>query len=278
MGNGSECFGYDDEISQDHDWGADFFLWLTEADRESAAALSDWKWKLFKQHPPAFVRKTSAYGAKIGVMTCAEFYAGLIGCPEGPKTMQEWYAAPEENFALAVNGEVFIDGAGEFAATRKLLLGYFPEDLRRKRIAAKCMAVAQTGQYNLSRCLKRKDYVTARIALARFTENFIALVFLLNRVYRPYYKWAFKAMMELPVLGASAGELLGKMAATGGFDKNSVTAIKACIESLCSMAAQELRKQGLTSSTDSFFATLGEDVSLGIKDKALRCLPPQYDI
>ncbi|MCR5563122.1 MAG: hypothetical protein K6F46_07110, partial [Desulfovibrio sp.] len=38
-GEGSECFGLDDEISQDHDFGAAFCLWLPkdllEAQRET---------------------------------------------------------------------------------------------------------------------------------------------------------------------------------------------------------------------------------------------------
>ncbi|MCL2201361.1 MAG: DUF4037 domain-containing protein, partial [Oscillospiraceae bacterium] len=132
VGNGSECLGYDDELSRDHDWGIDFFIWTTEADKGFIPKLSEWKLDLFETSPPEFSPVRSGYGAQTGVMTCGGFYQSLIGAPEGPKTLGEWLRVPEENFALATNGEVFIDGAGEFSKTRNSLQKHYPEDLRKK--------------------------------------------------------------------------------------------------------------------------------------------------
>ena len=277
VGNGSECFGYDDLISRDHDWGVDFFIWTREDDKDMAQALTDWKIRLFEDEPPEFQRTRSEYGANIGIMTCDEFYSSLIGVPQGPKTIYEWIKAPEENYAMAVNGEVFYDGGGAFTKTRNLLLEYYPEDIRLKKIAAKCMLLAQTGQYNHERSARRGDRVTMRLVLSRFTEGAMSLAFLLAKVYRPYYKWSYRALSDLPGIGTSVADILLKITDAGGLDSDSFYTRRKLILELCEVFAGELRAQGLSSSNDWFLSTHGEEVQSKIKDKAIRALPAQYD-
>ncbi|MBO6011413.1 MAG: DUF4037 domain-containing protein, partial [Oscillospiraceae bacterium] len=148
VGNGSECFGYDDEISRDHDWGVDFFLWVPEEDRDSIPALSGFKRRVLSLVPPEHARSLSKYGSEPGVMTVGDFYKSLIGCPRAPQTLGEWLAVPEVNLAMAVNGEVFRDPTGEFTAVRRELELHYPDDILLKRMSVCCIEIAQTGQYN----------------------------------------------------------------------------------------------------------------------------------
>jgi hypothetical protein len=277
-GNGSECFGYDDEISRDHDWGVDFYIWTLEQDRDSIPELADWKDELFKTHPPGFRREKSSHGAQIAVMTCGDFYYDLIGVKGLPGSINEWLRPPEEHYSMAVNGAVFIDNPGVFTGIRNGLLRYYPEDIRRKRIAAKCMALAQTGQYNHERVAKRGDTVTLWTVLSRFTDSAIAMVYLLNKVYRPYYKWAFRALNDLPVLGRDASNILLCIAENYGLDSTSFARRQECISDLCRFFVAELKAQSLSDADDWFLAFHGESVQSRIENGPLRSLPAQYEI
>lgn len=63
VGDGSECFGFDDEISRDHDWGPGFCIWLTPEDYDDIAG--DLKQR-YEQLPKTFSgfgpRKQSQWG------------------------------------------------------------------------------------------------------------------------------------------------------------------------------------------------------------------------
>ena len=277
VGNGSECFGFDDEWSRDHDWGVDYFIWVPEALRDRIPELSAFRLRVFESDPPLFSRTRSEYGARIGVMTVGDFYRSLIGFPRGPEQLLDWRRVPEENFAMVVNGSVFMDNAGEFTATRERLLKFMPEDLRRKKLAAKCMALAQTGQYNHMRMAKREEWVAVRACLSRFSDTAIATVFLLNKTFRPYYKWAFRMMSRLPILGDEVGPHLTALAVSGLKGEEDLRLQREHISAVCQLIIGELRRQGLAFSDDWFLTTQGEEIQASIIDPTLRSLPTQYE-
>ena len=277
VGNGSDCFGYDDDISRDHDWGVEYFLWLPEELADRKESLEAWRQQVFRDSPPWTGRNRSAYGAKYGVQTVGEFYRSLLGRPQGPETLVQWLQVPEDNLAMAVNGEVFLDNAGEFTGVRERLLGHYPEDVRKKKLAAKCMSIAQSGQYNFLRMARREDWVTVRTVLYRFTEGVMGAAFLLNRRFKPYYKWAWRALGELPLLGPELSSALREIALSPDFSPGELKRQSARIEAVCAALLEALRtREGVTTTTD-FLTAAGEELQASIRDELLRSLPANYE-
>ena len=53
----------------------------------------------------------------------------------------------------------------------------YPEDIRLKRIASRCVTIAQSGQYNLLRSLKRAELFTAQASVTQFcTDMYVPCV------------------------------------------------------------------------------------------------------
>ncbi|MDR1016121.1 MAG: DUF4037 domain-containing protein [Coriobacteriales bacterium] len=283
-GNGSECFGYDDEWSRDHDWGVDFFCWLpddlaTDGQGQASALLRElgqWRTDFLKHNPPSALRLESSYSRARGVIAVGDFYRQLIGVAGCPGELSQWLRIPEPNLALAVNGEVWQDGAGDFSRIRRELLQFYPEDLRLKRLAARCMEIAQTGQYNFERTGKRSEWLTVKLILARFAEAVIAVVFLLNKIYRPYYKWAAHMMYGLPLLGSPVSQALQKLFLLDPAKTQERKASSLIIEEICALLVGELNRQELTTSGEVFLTVQGQELQARIKDPALAKLPAQY--
>ena len=270
-GEGSECFGFDDEISRDHDWGPGFCLWMTKEDilRWGGRAA-----EVYASLPREFLgfqrlNEGPLSGGRVGVLEINYFYRRYLGPAVPPQTLGDWRRLPEEGLATATNGQVFQDPLGAFTDLRQALLAYFPEDVRRKKIATRCALAAQSGQYNYPRCLRRGDAVPASLALAQFIGHAQALVVLLNRRYRPYYKWAQRAMAQLPILGRETAPLLEALAGGGGGQE--------AVEAVCALVIRELERQGLSSCPSDFLLPHAEEVLSRIQDPELRASHPMSD-
>ncbi|MBR3084074.1 MAG: DUF4037 domain-containing protein [Oscillospiraceae bacterium] len=210
LGAGSECFGYDDAVSRDHDFEPGFCLFLPgedRIDRRTAFALE----RAYARLPKEFMglRRgglAPVGGPRHGVFRTADFFAAHLGAPDGVLDLDGWLRVPEHALAEAVNGAVFYDGPGELTDIRARLARY-PEDVRRKKLAGELLLMGQSGQYNYRRCLAHGETGAAQLAVCEFVRSAMHAVFLLNRRYQPYYKWSFRAMRELPLLAAEADSL-----------------------------------------------------------------------
>lgn len=270
VGEGSECLGFDDELSQDHDFGPSIMLWLTDEDK---TAFGQKLQKELDELPVDFCgfhgKNTSCWGkGRTGVLSIRQFYYKFTGLDRPPTALADWRRIPETNLSVATNGKLFFDPLGEFTAFRTALLSYYPEDVRLKKMAARCMKMAQAGQYNYPRCIERAEIVAAWMACAEFIDNAISMIFLLNRRYKPYYKWMHRSLGDLPVLGKQAQDTLRQMVAQKPEEKTVL------IEALCAVIISELQQENLTSSHSDFLLDHGPEIQLRIQDPSLREMNP----
>lgn len=286
VGEGSECFGFDDAISRDHDFGPSFCMWLTKEDYQVIAPELRRAYlsmpRDFYGYPP---RKEEPFGGeRVGVLCIDDFYRRQIGRADAEFTMTGWLYTPETRLATVTNGQVFTDPLGQFTAIREKLLAYYPMDVRLKKMAARAAVMGQAGQYNYARCMRRGETVAAQHALSEFIRNTISMVFLLNGKYMPYYKWMHRGMLALPILGKEVGGLLQELAENGvsmdawdcEINENAPQALNSAdrnvllIEQICRLVAGELRRENLSSETNSFITLHGISMMERIRDPQIR--------
>ncbi len=282
VGEGSQCFGYDDKISCDHDFGPGFCIWLTDADFAAFGKELQQAYDALPDEFAGFSRKGFIARDRLGVMTIGGFYGRFVGSPDGtPKNLIDWLFISENQLAVVTNGEVFADDLGIFTEIRHRLQNFYPEDVRRKKMAARAAVMAQAGQYNLLRCIKRKDSVAATLALARFAEAAISMAHLLEGHYTPFYKWSFRSLQDLD-FGRSFVPHLNRLPEVetslyeGDFVKAHNQAF-AITESICRDTVKELHRQGLSTIPSDFLQDHLPEIMDGIEDDRLRALPPMLD-
>lgn len=303
VGHGSECYGFDDAYSQDHDFGPRFCLWLTD---EDYAAIGEQLEADYEALPRKFSvdaqgrvtfeahARSDASGAfpsagagspvtpraqdanrRDGVFRIGDFFESITGYRTAPAQTapHEWLMLAESTLAAATNGEVFADPTGQFSKTRQ---GFkdMPDDVRLALISKRLGMIAQAGQYNLPRSLKRGDGAAAWLSIHEFVQATASLVFLVNVPmvvgYMPYYKWQFAALRKLSgsmfALLPNVGEQLETVmrlssaacyggAGFGEGGKGAAPAIEKIndiVEQIAVDIVKELKREHLTTSGETF--------------------------
>ncbi len=270
VGSGSECFGYDDEISQDHDFEPGFCLFLPDesiVDRRIAFQLE----RAYAKLPSEFMGYhrsplSPVGGNRHGVLRMEDFLLEKTGTPDGDLSLFDWFKLPEQSLAEATNGEVFRDDLGWFTEARQRL-SYFPEDVRRKKLAGNLLLMGQSGQYNFARCIKRGECAAAQLAAGEFVTSALRAIFLLGRKYLPYYKWQFRALTELERFSSLHGDL---EAILTGENTDAAGEKQQRIDRVCKSITDAVCAEGLSSYHGDTMEGYARAVNDNINDAALR--------
>lgn len=265
VGEGSDCYGFDDEISKDHDYEVGFCMWLTEEDFQKIGnpLQAEYEKLIGKTFPQSgnnlFLQK------RRGVFCINEFYNRLLGTNYNfEKSFSVAYENVNEfSMAAATNGEVFRDDLGIFSAVREKLLQYYPEETWRKKMAQCLHDFSQYAQSNYARMIARKDVVSANLCKMKAVETVMDLLYLLQRKYAPYYKWKKKGL-ENNAFSLKVLTIIEKIAElpkqTQAWEKvkYSSAAVNTQDECVClfeeaaGMLLEEMKRQDLVSGEDLF--------------------------
>ena len=115
-GHGSQCFGFDDELSRDHDFPAGFCLWLTDEDDALFGVPLARAYRALGFRGSA--QRSALAEDGVGVRRISDFYRRYTGSAGAPESWQQWMAIPSYALAEATNGEVWRDDSGVFSSVR----------------------------------------------------------------------------------------------------------------------------------------------------------------
>lgn len=280
VGHGSECYGFDDALSRDHDFGPRLCMWLTASDYARIGEQLQADYESLPAQCNGFARtaatpRAQGAGRRSGVFEIGEFFTSITGYPIAPSENEPhlWMMLDEATLAAATNGRVFADALGAFSKTRQSFK-LMPDDVRLALISKRLGMIAQAGQYNLPRMLQRGDGAAAWLCVSEFADAVSSLVFLINNPvtvgYAPYYKWRFAALralsaragMRLTDVCAQLEQVLRLASAAcfggAGFGEGgagaapNVREVQRIVGDICAQTVQTLQDLGLTTSDEDF--------------------------
>jgi hypothetical protein len=209
IGYGSDVLGFDDEMSQDHEWGPRVLLF---GDVSRAAEIRE---RLAHTLPPSFAGFSIHFGRteeedtmrmkpvesgpiahRVEVLELGTFLRDCIGAdPRQGFEVEDWLATPTQQLLELTAGAVFVDPIGELTRVREVL-AWYPHDVWLYAMAGHWERIGQYEHF-VGRTGSRGDEIGSRWLAASLARDLMRLAFLQERRYPPYAKWIGTAYAAL---------------------------------------------------------------------------------
>lgn len=223
LGSGSDVLGLDDDTSKDHDWGLRLTLLVTV---ENVGTVNT----LLEQHlPQAYAGWPTRFATtfdprvrhRVEVADPTAFAESRLGLDPSRLEAEPhtWLGLTGQCVLEVVGGPVFVDQVGAITAIRRQL-EWYPDDIWLHVLAADWRALAQELPF-VGRTADVGDDLGSRLTTARLARTLLHLVFMLERAWPPYPKWAGSVLATLHTGAAVSSALGAAMAATTWADREA---------------------------------------------------------
>lgn len=269
VGEGSECFGLDDEFSKDHDYGPSFCIWIKEERMKIHKEKIEEVLKKIPKTYRGYERiETKGIDKRVGLFSIEEFYYRYTSFKEFPISDMDFLKIPESFLATATNGEVFFDNCKIFTRYRTYLKKFYPDDVMKKKLAAYLFQMGQAGQYNLKRSLDRKDFSAVFFSKSEFLEGLFGALFLLIKEYMPYYKLRYRKLKKLGCYPQALLEDIKRFQM-----ENDRLKLINLAENLSIYIKEILKIRHMTNSDENFLVEQAKEVQNSIISPRIRKIP-----
>jgi hypothetical protein len=213
IGRGSEVLGFDDRVSQDHDWGPRLEVFLGPADRDRygerlAGALAEDLPRRFGSYSTSFGVDEDGVGVlidvapgepvahRVDILEVADWCEAMLGFdPRSGISSFDWLTTSSHRLAEVTGGQVFHDGLGDLGHIRTAL-AYYPRDVWLYVLASQWRRISHEEAF-VGRCSQIGDDLGATVVAARLVRDVMRLCLLMGRRYPPYSKWLGSAFGRL---------------------------------------------------------------------------------
>ncbi|MBQ0042971.1 MAG: DUF4125 family protein [Lachnospiraceae bacterium] len=256
-GEGSECLGFDDENSVDHDFGPGFVIWVDAEVSEEDIVKLQRAYSLLPREFMGLKRLETKEGAgRVGVIRISDFLKKATGFDHFPQGITEWQETVDENLILFVNGVVFEDRADIISTLRYRLEKEQPYYVYFMKLAVTLEKMAKYGQYSYARAVKRGDKVAAFMAKAEFIKAAMQAMHIIAHKYAPYQKWLRKSLDSIREF-QEASKLIDLLTESVEEREN-----QELIEKICKAIKQSIEKRGLAFCEDNYLLRVADEIKV----------------